>query len=123
VGGVTTMKANPLNKTRLTPREKRAVAAFVRDIKKALGEDLIRVTLFGSKVRGDCGPESDVDLLVLLRVKDYKAEDKIFSILVDVELATGAFLSPIVYFRRRYERSKRLGSPFIKTVEREGVAL
>ncbi len=117
------MKANPLNKTYLTPREKRAVAAFVRGIKKELREDILKVTLFGSKVRGDCGPDSDVDLLLVLRVKDRKSEDKIFSILVDVELATDTVLSPIVYFRRQYERSKRLGSPFIKTVEAEGVAL
>ena len=116
-------KTNPLDKTYLTPAEKKAVATFVRGIRKALGDDLVGVTLFGSKVRGDYGPESDVDLLILLRVKNYKAEDKIFSILVDVELATNTPLSPIVYFRRRYERSKRLGSPFIKTVEAEGVAL
>ncbi len=117
------MKKDALNETYLTPREKRAVAAFVRGIKKELGEDILKVTLFGSKVRGDCGPDSDVDLILVLRVKDRKAEDKIFTILVDVELATGAALSPIVYYRRRYERSKRLGSPFIKTVEAEGVAL
>ena len=117
------MKRDALNKTYLTPGEKKAVAVFVRDVRKALGDDILEVTLFGSKVRGDCGPDSDVDLLVLLRVKNYKAEDKIFSILVDVELATNTLLSPIVYFRRQYERSKRLGSPFIETVEAEGVAL
>jgi predicted nucleotidyltransferase len=123
MGGVMKAKTNPLDKTYLTPAEKKAVATFVRGIRKALGDDLVGVTLFGSKVRGDYGPESDVDLLILLRVKNYKAEDEIFSILVDVELATDTVLSPIVYFRRRYERSKRLGSPFIKTVEAEGVAL
>ncbi len=107
----------------LTPREKKAVLAFARRIRAALGDELVGVTLFGSKVRGDFGPESDIDLLVLLRVKDYKAQDKVFSILVDVELATDTALSPVVYFRRRYERSKRLGSPFIKTVEKEGIVL
>jgi predicted nucleotidyltransferase len=117
------MKTNPLNKTYLTPKEKKAVAAFVRDVRRAIGDDIIKVTLFGSKVRGDCGPDSDVDLILVLRVKDRKAEDKIYTILVDVELATDTTLSPIVYFRRQYERSKRLGSPFIRTVEAEGVAL
>jgi predicted nucleotidyltransferase len=117
------MKADPLSKTYLTPGEKKAVAAFVRGIKKEMGDDILKVILFGSKVRGDCGPDSDVDLILVLRVKDRKAEDKIFTILVDVELATDTILSPIVYFRRQYERSKRLGSPFIKEVEAEGVAL
>jgi predicted nucleotidyltransferase len=116
-------KTNPLDKTYLTPAEKKAVATFVRGIRKALGDDLVGVTLFGSKVRGDYGPDSDVDLLLVLRVKDRTAEGKIYTILMDVELATDTLLSPIVYFRRQYERSKRLGSPFIKTVEAEGVAL
>jgi len=123
MGGVTMMPADPLSKTYLTPGEKKAVTAFVRGIKKEMGDDILKVILFGSKVRGDCGPDSDVDLILVLRVKDRKAEDKIFTILVDVELATDTILSPIVYFHRQYERSKRLGSPFIKEVEAEGVAL
>ena len=92
-------------------------------MRKALGEDLVGVTLFGSKVRGDCGPESDIDLLIVLRVKDFKAEDRVFDILVDVKLATDAYLAPIVYTRREYERVKKLGSLFVKTVEAEGVRL
>jgi predicted nucleotidyltransferase len=116
-------KNNPLEKTYLTPAEKKAVATFVREIRKALGDDLVGVTLFGSKVRGDYGPESDIDMLVVLRVKDLKAEDRVFNVLVDVKLATDAYLAPIVYTRREYERSRRLGSPFIANVEKEGIPL
>jgi predicted nucleotidyltransferase len=118
-----TAKANLLNETYLTPREKKAVATFVREVRKALGKDLVGVTLFGSKVRGDWGPESDIDMLVLLRIKDYKAEGRVFDILTDVKLATDAYLAPIVYTRREYERSRRLGSPFIANVEKEGIPL
>lgn len=117
------MKMNPLDKTHLTPREKKAVAAFVREIRKELGDKLVAVTLFGSKVRGGSGPESDIDLLIVLRGKDPKAEDKVFHVLVDVKLATDAYLAPIVYTRREYERVKRLGSFFIEAVEEEGVPL
>ena len=114
---------DPLARTHLTAREKRAVAAFVRELRAALGDELVRVTLFGSKVRGDGGRASDVDLLVLLRTKDRRAEQAVFKLVVDVELVTDTPLAPIVYSRRRYDRNKRLGSPFIAAVEREGVAL
>jgi predicted nucleotidyltransferase len=116
-------KTKSLAKTDLTLREKRAVLAFVRGIREALGDKLVAVTLFGSKVRGGSGRESDIDMMVVLRGKDRKAEDKVFHILVDVKLATDAYLAPIVYTRREYERVKRLGSFFVKAVEEEGIPL
>ncbi|NIT37366.1 MAG: nucleotidyltransferase domain-containing protein [candidate division Zixibacteria bacterium] len=107
----------------LTPREKKAVLAFVDDVKKELGDDLVAIKLFGSKARGDHHRDSDVDILIVMRIKNLKKQDKIFEILVDVELATDTILSPIVYYLRQYQRSRKLGSPFIETVEEEGIPL
>lgn len=49
------------------PFDARAVAeAVAADLRELYGDRLERVILFGSQARGDAGPESDIDLLVVL---------------------------------------------------------
>jgi predicted nucleotidyltransferase len=36
-------------------------------LSQALGDNLLRVTLYGSHARGDAAPDSDVDVLIVLR--------------------------------------------------------
>ncbi len=41
--------------------------AFVEAVQQALGEELVSVVLYGSVARGTARPESDVDLLLVIR--------------------------------------------------------
>jgi predicted nucleotidyltransferase len=47
---------------KLTRKEKRALEEFVEACKKKLGENLISIVLFGSRVKGYAGKDSDYDL-------------------------------------------------------------
>jgi predicted nucleotidyltransferase len=48
------------------PAIQRLLADYRRLLVEHLGERLIRLTLFGSFARGEAGPESDVDVAVVL---------------------------------------------------------
>ena len=54
----------------LTGREKRALAEYLRCLKEEYGDTVVRVVLYGSKVRGDCDEESDLDLLIVIGSDD-----------------------------------------------------
>lgn len=54
----------------LTEKEKVAINELVEELKKLYGDNLLRIILYGSKVRGDSVPESDIDLLVVLKNMD-----------------------------------------------------
>jgi predicted nucleotidyltransferase len=54
----------------LTDKEKQAVQELVEGLKKLYGDNLSRVILYGSKACGDAEPDSDIDILVVLRKKN-----------------------------------------------------
>jgi len=59
----------------LTPTATRALELFARDARRSYGDDLQRIVLFGSRARGDAGPDSDVDVAVVLRdIRDRVAD-------------------------------------------------
>ena len=47
------------------------LSAILRELRRRFealyGERLVQMVLFGSRARGDAGPESDIDVLVVLR--------------------------------------------------------
>ncbi|MEW6557956.1 MAG: nucleotidyltransferase domain-containing protein [Elusimicrobiota bacterium] len=51
----------------LTEKEKVAIKELVDGLKKLYGDNLSRLILYGSKARGDAEPDSDIDILVVLK--------------------------------------------------------
>ena len=46
---------------------KELLDSFIAQVKGATGDNLISIVLYGSVARGTAGPESDIDLLIILR--------------------------------------------------------
>lgn len=82
------------------------------------------VILYGSFARGDHGPDSDVDLLILVdRDKfDVELEKRIVFPLYDLEIDTGRTISPKVLTRKEWE-SRPFVTPFFLNVQRDGRVL
>lgn len=53
----------------------RSIAGMVREIVRRFSPD--KVILFGSHAAGSAGPDSDVDLLVIMPVKESKAKQEL----------------------------------------------
>jgi len=52
-------------------------------LKKLYGEQLEKIVLFGSQARGDATPESDIDILIVLKNPfNYSQESEQISILI-----------------------------------------
>ncbi len=106
----------------LTEKEKMMVERFSSMLKSALGKNLILVKLIGSKVKGDFGSESDIDILII--VKDYLSDkEKVIDILYNIDPYFEVKISPVIYSEFEYEKNKELESPFIIKAEKDGVNL
>jgi len=110
----------------LRANEKAGLAAFVRELRAHYGSDLQRVVLFGSKARGDFDKESDLDLLVVVRMgngayRQYWSE--IVDIVWRVELAYGIVTSLVIKDVADYDTMREHKLLLARNIEQDGIDL
>ena len=102
-------------------RYRAAAEEFARRVRDALGDQVDSIVLYGSTVRGEAGPESDVDILVVgddsRRLRD--ATSKIARDL-DYEGEFMFLISAFTIERDELFKLRRLGSPFVCNILNEG---
>lgn len=98
--------------------------AKLKDIVGRLVEayDPERIYLFGSHPHGDAGPDSDYDLLVIVR-DDAPAERRRSRLAYEVLRGTGVAVDVIVRPRDYFERRRQVRASLSAIVEREGKLL
>jgi predicted nucleotidyltransferase len=82
-------------------------------LQPVIGADDI-VLLFGSAARGELGPESDIDLLIVTAVP----HKSILAALVKAQKAFGRVVEVTSYLPREFQTGLRLRNPFIRDVLR-----
>jgi len=108
-------KENPVIAPRVLDELKERLSA-------AYGERLHAVVLFGSEARGNAGPDSDIDVLVVLETLagDYGEElERGLAAVYPIALQLGRRVSVKPLAREEYERGD---SPLLREVRRSGVA-
>ncbi len=101
----------------------RALKEFINRLKKRYANEIKKVMLFGSHARGDQVRESDIDLLIVVEKRTIDIEREIVDLSFDILMEFSVDISPKVYSEYEFNLEKRLGAPFMRNVEREGVAL
>lgn len=114
---------NRLSRLKLTPIEQTAISTFSRRLKKSLGNQLLSIKLFGSKVRGDNHKDSDIDIYVIVKEKTIKVHEKIAEIDADIYDEYEVFLSPVVYSEYEERKNLEMHSFFFEAVQQEGIPL
>ncbi len=110
----------------LTPDEWKALEAIVTRLHEIYGQDLIRVVLFGSKARGDFDDESDLDLLIVVRMKEADYDKHWLRILDntwEIELKYGIVTTMIIKSLSQYKRMVKHGLLLAKNISTDGIVL
>lgn len=94
---------------------------YARRLAETLGGDLLRVSLFGSRARGEGRPRSDFDLMVVLRQASGKNHEVVHRLATEVELEHdyAVDLSTKITDAERFEQLRRSPLPFWQSFNRD----
>ncbi len=104
-------------------KEKHAIDDFVKRLVAECKERVHLIKLFGSKARGEFGPTSDIDILVVVDREEIELWDKIQGISSNVSLKHDVFLSVEVMDKEHFSLLSSLQTGFIQNIQREGIDL
>ena len=96
IGIVGTLIFTDLDRPGLKKKEMEAVREFCSAVKKALGNDLVSLRLFGSKARAKARKDSDIDVAVMVRKRNSSVWDKVMDAAFTVNLKWEVYISPRV---------------------------
>ena len=109
---------------RLVPLTRTKVQRLLKELRTSLedlyGDDLVGIHLFGSYARRQATPDSDVDVLLVLReIGDYGTEvRRVRDLLSRVSLEYGKTVAPVFVDAKRFSAAS---DPFMANIAREAV--
>ncbi|MBM4398383.1 MAG: nucleotidyltransferase domain-containing protein [Deltaproteobacteria bacterium] len=94
----------------------------IREVAAAIGREFrpLKVILFGSFARGTAGPDSDVDLLVVMR---HEGKGHVAATRVRARIRPGFPVDLLVRDPVEIERRLALGDGFIREILEQGIVL
>lgn len=104
------------------PKIQRILAELRQRFEAHYGERMVRMVLFGSQVRGDAEPGSDIDVLVVLKGAVSPCEEIARTIkdVAELSLEYNEVVSCVFVSDEQFERER---SPLLLNVRQEGVAV
>lgn len=107
----------------LEANERDALTNLCDRLSRALGNALLEVWLFGSKARGDFGPESDIDVLIVVAQHEAWSRRSVHEAAADCSLEHDTLLNTHIIDQARWEQEKRFHGTLWREVMRDGVLL
>jgi len=107
----------------LTTTERLALDEFVGRARRALGDRLARLALFGSRARGDHDEASDIDTLALVSSDARSARSALRQIAAETNLTHDTHLTVLVLDTEEWDRLRRRERRLPAEVERDAIDL
>ena len=110
-------------RVKLKSKDAAALEEFLRSLRVALGKTLVEAKLFGSKATGKDQPDSDIDVLIVVKKNGVEVEDRVLDIAFDVNLKHDVYISPRVIDTSILSDPVWSITPFLRALAKEGISL
>lgn len=95
---------------------------FLNEI-KFLRDEIISIYLFGSRAGDNFRPDSDYDLLVVVKKKERKFIDGLYEAVMNTLLRDGRLMSLKIFEESQFEYLTSISTPFMEKVIKEGIKI
>ncbi|MBI5116498.1 nucleotidyltransferase domain-containing protein [Candidatus Poribacteria bacterium] len=102
-------------------RDLRIAETFKRLVERRV--PVRRILAFGSRAKGNAGPESDLDLFVEVEQRTPEIREYISHCAWEAGFDEGVVVTTVVFTREELENTAEGHSPLVKNVLREGIAV
>ena len=106
---------------RLTPDEQAWLDAYRQALQEQHAGVVARMLIYGSKARGDDHPDSDLDVLLVVRNDAAHLKRRLRRIGYELAATSEAVPSLLAYTEDEWESRKKRSAPFQHAVERDAV--
>ena len=96
---------------------------YLPALREQFPEQVEELIIFGSKARGDDGPDSDLDVLIITRDGGRELKEEINHLGHKLGTLTEAIPSIIIFSKEEWQERAGDGSPFYRAVIRDGVPM
>ena len=84
---------------------------------------IVDFRIFGSRVRGSVGPDSDMDVFLEVESLDREAKERLSDIAWEVGFENHLVISLLIFTRDEIENSALRSSPIVAAIAEEGVRI
>ena len=95
---------------------------FLNEI-KLLRDKITSIYLFGSRAEGNFRPDSDYDLLIVVKKKERKFIDGLYEAVMNTLLRDGRLMSLKIFEEKQFEYLASIPTPFMERVIKGGVKI
>jgi len=110
-----------MKKLKLKKNEEKALRVLKDELSRRF--NVIDLRIFGSKVRGEDTPESDIDVMIELGEYNSDIKSQIYDIVFDINLENDTFISTTIFYKKDIEEGPLSESPIYKAIMREGALI
>ncbi|GFP19236.1 hypothetical protein HKBW3S42_01783 [Candidatus Hakubella thermalkaliphila] len=110
-----------MKKLTLKKNEERALRVLKEELSRRF--NVIDLRVFGSKVRGEDTPESDIDVMIELDEYNPDIKSQIYDIVFEINLENDTFISTTIFSKKEIEDGPLSESPIYKAILREGALI
>jgi predicted nucleotidyltransferase len=103
--------------------ERIALEILVARLLAVIPDQVLAVSLFGSKARGDASADSDIDILIVTTSNDWQIARKIREIAARVSLEHDVLLNTHIIDYGQWTAMEEARSTYWRHIQRDGTAL
>ena len=107
----------------LSDNEREALDSLVERLHAKHNGHIQSIVLFGSKARGDFGPDSDIDVVVVLDNDDPEMRMSVRGVAADVSLAYDVLISVRAIGRSHWRELSQHRFPLYQAIVTDGIPL